>query len=84
MGESITGLKRSHMCCHVNETMIGQEVTVMGWVQRRRDLGQLIFIALRDRTGLVQMPSTAIPHPKKFLKKLKPFAVSTHWLYAVL
>ena len=38
MGESITGLKRSHMCCHVNETMIGQEVTVMGWVQRRRDL----------------------------------------------
>lgn len=55
MGESITGLKRSHMCCHVNETMIGQEVTVMGWVQRRRDLGQLIFIALRDRTGLVQI-----------------------------
>ena len=39
MGESLTGLKRSCMCCDVNETMIGQEVTVMGWVQRRRDLG---------------------------------------------
>ena len=43
------------MCCDVNESMIGQEVTVMGWVQRRRDLGQLIFIALRDKTGLVQI-----------------------------
>ena len=55
MGEALTGLKRSCMCCDVNESMIGQEVTVMGWVQRRRDLGQLIFIALRDKTGLVQI-----------------------------
>lgn len=52
----MSGLKRSHMCCEVNENMIGQTVTVMGWVQRRRDLGkQLIFIALRDRTGLLQI-----------------------------
>ncbi len=52
----MTGLKRSHMCCDVNENMIGQSVTVMGWVQRRRNLGkQLIFIALRDRTGLLQI-----------------------------
>ena len=54
MGEAMTGLKRSHMCCDVNEALTGSEVTVMGWVQRRRDLGQLIFIALRDRTGIVQ------------------------------
>ena len=54
MGEAMTGLKRSHMCCDVSETLIGSEVTVMGWVQRRRDLGQLIFIALRDRSGIVQ------------------------------
>ena len=54
MGEAMTGLKRSHMCCDVSEELIGSEVPVMGWVQRRRDLGQLIFIALRDRTGLVQ------------------------------
>ena len=55
MSEALTGLKRSCMCANVSEAMIGQEVTVMGWVQRRRDLGQLIFIALRDRTGLVQI-----------------------------
>ncbi len=55
MGESLTGLRRSHMCCDVTEACIGQEVTVMGWVQRRRDLGKLIFIALRDRSGLVQI-----------------------------
>ena len=55
MGESMTGLKRSHMCANVTETMIGESVTVMGWVQRRRDLGQLLFIALRDRTGIVQI-----------------------------
>ena len=69
MGESITGLKRSHMCCHVNESMIGQEVTVMGWVQRRRDLGQLIFIALRDRTGLVQIAIDGNTAPKEIFEK---------------
>ncbi|WP_317855849.1 aspartate--tRNA ligase [Chakrabartyella piscis] len=55
MSEALTGLKRSCMCGNVTEEMIGQEITVMGWVQRRRDLGQLIFIALRDRTGLMQI-----------------------------
>ena len=54
MGEAMTGLKRNHMYCDVSEALIGSEVTVMGWVQRRRDLGQLIFIALRDRSGIVQ------------------------------
>ncbi|USF30017.1 Aspartate--tRNA ligase [Clostridium sp. MD294] len=51
----MTGLKRSHMCTEVNEKMIGENVTVMGWVQRRRDFGQLLFITLRDRTGIVQI-----------------------------
>ena len=55
MGEALAGWKRSHMCCDVNESMAGQSVTVMGWVHKRRDLGQLIFIALRDRTGLLQL-----------------------------
>lgn len=55
MSENIAGLKRTHMCCDVNETMEGQRVVVMGWVHRTRDLGQLVFIAVRDRTGLLQL-----------------------------
>ena len=47
--------KRTHYCGTVREADIGKEVCVMGWVQRQRDLGALIFIDLRDRTGIVQL-----------------------------
>ncbi len=47
--------KRSYYCAEVPESAVGQEVCVMGWVQRQRDLGALIFIDLRDRTGIVQL-----------------------------
>ena len=47
--------KRSCYCAEVTEEMIGKEICVMGWVQRQRDLGALIFIDLRDRTGIVQL-----------------------------
>ncbi|MBW3139120.1 aspartate--tRNA ligase [Ferrimonas balearica] len=46
---------RSHYCGHVTETLIGQEVTLVGWVNRRRDLGGVIFLDLRDREGIVQV-----------------------------
>ena len=55
MGESMKGLKRSHYCGAVNETMVGQQVTVMGWVNKRRYLSGLIFLVIRDKTGLVQV-----------------------------
>lgn len=55
MAESMRGLKRSHRCTEVSSTDIGSTVTVMGWVQRRRNLGSLIFIDLRDRSGLLQI-----------------------------
>lgn len=55
MAESMKGLKRTHRCTEVSSANIGQEVTVMGWVQRRRNLGSLIFIDLRDRSGLLQI-----------------------------
>ncbi len=47
--------KRSYYCAEVPESAVGKEVCVMGWVQRQRDLGSLIFIDLRDRTGIVQL-----------------------------
>ena len=55
MAEFMTGLKRTHYCGTLRADNIGQEVVVCGWVQRQRDLGQLIFIDLRDRTGIVQL-----------------------------
>lgn len=55
MGEALNGLKRSIMCGEVREAHIGQKITVMGWVQRNRNLGGLEFIDLRDRTGILQV-----------------------------
>ena len=55
MAESMRGLRRSHRCTEVSSANIGEKVTVMGWVQRRRNLGSLIFIDLRDRSGLLQI-----------------------------
>jgi len=46
---------RSHLCGEVNETLAGQSVTLCGWVDRRRDLGGLIFVGLRDNAGIVQV-----------------------------
>ena len=55
MADSIKGLKRTAYCAEFNMSNVGQRVTVFGWVQRQRDLGNLIFIDLRDRTGIVQL-----------------------------
>ena len=55
MAESMAGLSRSHRCTEVSRENIGEKVTVMGWVQKRRNLGSLIFVDLRDRSGLLQL-----------------------------
>lgn len=55
MNESIQGIKRSHYCGTLDKNYVGQEVTVMGWIYRRRDHGGVIFVDLRDREGLVQV-----------------------------
>ena len=55
MAESMNGFKRSHRCAELSNDQIGESVTLMGWVNKRRNLGSLIFVDLRDRTGLVQL-----------------------------
>lgn len=55
MAESMQGLHRSHRCTEVNNTMLGDTVTVMGWVQKSRNKGGIIFVDLRDRSGILQV-----------------------------
>lgn len=55
MSESMQGLKRTHYCTELSAANVGETVTVTGWVQRRRNLGQLLFVTLRDRSGLLQL-----------------------------
>ena len=55
MAESMKGLKRTHRCTEVSAANIGETVTVMGWVQKQRNKGGIIFVDLRDRSGLLQI-----------------------------
>lgn len=55
MAEAMKGLHRTHRCTEVSSQNIGETVTVMGWVQKRRNLGSMIFVDLRDRSGLLQV-----------------------------
>ena len=53
--ETLNGLKRTHYCGDLRETNIDEEVVLMGWVQKKRNLGGLVFVDLRDRSGLCQI-----------------------------
>ena len=55
MAESMKGLKRTHRCTELSAANVGEVVTVMGWVQKQRNKGGIIFVDLRDRTGLLQI-----------------------------
>ncbi len=55
MGEFLNGWKRTCYCTELTKADVGREVTLMGWVNVRRDLGALIFVQLRDRSGLMQV-----------------------------
>ena len=55
MAESMQGLKRSHRCGELSLANVGQNVTVMGWVQKSRNKGGIIFVDLRDRSGILQI-----------------------------
>ena len=80
MAESMVGLKRSHRCTEVSSADIGKKVTVMGWVAKRRNLGALIFVDLRDRSGIpphqrdlrIRMPSSC-SHYSTYAQNSKGF-----------
>ena len=55
MAESMKGLKRTHRCAELSAANVGEVVTVMGWVQKQRNKGGIIFVDLRDRSGLLQV-----------------------------
>lgn len=68
MGESIYGLKRTNLCAELGQENIGQTVTVMGWTSKRRDLGGVIFVDLRDRSGILQIVFNAAVDAELFNK----------------
>ena len=55
MADTMSGLKRTNYCGETTSALVGKEVVVCGWVQKIRDKGMLVFIDLRDRTGIVQL-----------------------------
>ncbi len=55
MTESMQGLKRTCRCAEVSTAAIGNQVTVMGWVQKNRNMGSMVFLDLRDRSGILQV-----------------------------
>ena len=66
--ETLRGMKRTNMCASLTSADIGREVTVMGWAGKVRDIGSIVFIDLRDRTGIVQLVCET---PEDILNKAK-------------
>jgi len=78
--DRINNWQRTHNCGSLGKDNVGEEVTLMGWVNRRRDLGKLIFIDLRDRYGLTQ-----VVFDEEFDKKShdKAAVLRNEWVIAV-
>ena len=66
--ETLRGMKRTDMCANFSAKDIGREVTVMGWAGKVRDIGSIVFIDLRDRSGIIQLVCET---PEEILEKAK-------------
>lgn len=69
--ENIQGIKRTHRCAEVTCDECGKEVVLMGWVQKRRDLGALVFVTLRDRSGIIQVVFNSETNPELHEKAIQ-------------
>ncbi|MDL2235867.1 aspartate--tRNA ligase [Christensenellaceae bacterium OttesenSCG-928-L17] len=69
MSELLGGWKRTQYCTEISEAQVGEEVTLMGWANDCRDFGALVFIALRDRTGLMQITFDSSEIPAELFQK---------------
>lgn len=69
--ENIQGMKRTHRCAELTVADAGKEVVLMGWAQRRRDLGALVFVTLRDRSGIMQVVFNSETNPELHEKALQ-------------
>jgi len=80
MSESMEGLKRSNRCTEISEQQVGETITIMGWVQKQRNKGGIIFVDVRDRSGLIQVIFEAsecgIKHFEKAEKLRSEFVVA--------
>ncbi|MCQ4699203.1 OB-fold nucleic acid binding domain-containing protein, partial [Paeniclostridium sordellii] len=69
--ETLNGLKRTHYCGDLRESNKGEEVVLMGWVQKKRNLGGLVFVDLRDRSGICQINFDTDVNEEAFAKAEK-------------
>lgn len=80
--ETMKGLHRTHSCGTISAEQVGQEVVLCGWVERRRDHGGLIFIDLRDRSGVVQIVASP-DHNMESFQKQKTYVTNSYYAYVV-
>ncbi len=81
MSELLSGWKRTHYCTGLGEADVGSEVTLMGWTNARRDLGALIFVGLRDRTGIMQVTFSSSDLPADVFEKAQ--SIRSEYVLAV-
>lgn len=81
MAELLGGWKRTHYCTGISEADVGKEIVLMGWANACRDLGALVFITLRDRTGLMQVTFDASEQHAELFKKAQ--SVRAEYVLAV-